>query len=184
MASIGWVDIQMTKLQIVIWTCGYLVGLVVVIYFTRPTVRRIAGAFAGGATAGAWFCIMIAIGEAQRWWHVPMEMSPSYLVLFYLGAAISCAPIFLLTWRIERRFRWRGVTAFIGLAAIIGPPRDYTYARLYPEWITFSPGIAPVLGVSVTYASIVGIGHAVMRLVSGPSGKDAFAERRRVKTER
>jgi len=44
----------------------------------------------------------------------------------------------------------------------------------FPEWI-FSPGVAPVLADGIVYAGIVIVGHAVMRLVAGPSGEDRFA---------
>ena len=42
----------MTIRQIIIFTCAYMVALVVVVYFTRATSRRIAGALAGGAAVG------------------------------------------------------------------------------------------------------------------------------------
>ena len=39
----------MTTLQLIIVSCAYLVALIVVIYFTRATSRRVVGAFTGGA---------------------------------------------------------------------------------------------------------------------------------------
>ena len=42
----------MTTLQLIIITCAYLVALLIVIYVTRATSRRLVGAFAGGAAVG------------------------------------------------------------------------------------------------------------------------------------
>jgi hypothetical protein len=73
---------------------------------------------------------------------------------------------------LARRFGWRGLAVFIGIVAIIGPPRDYLFALTFPKWMVFAPGVAPILADSATYVGIVAIGHAVMRLVAGPSRED------------
>jgi hypothetical protein len=56
--------------------------------------------------------------------------------------------------------------------AIIGPPRDYLFAATFPAWTVFAPGVAPILADAATYVGIVIIGHAVMRLIAGPSRED------------
>ena len=104
-------------------------------------------------------------------------MTPYFLLLLYLGLAISCSPIYLITWRVARRFGWRGLAVFVGAAAVIGPPRDYLFATKYPEWMVFAPGVAPILADAVTYVGIVALGHAVMRLVAGPAREDQLARR-------
>ena len=162
----------MTIRQIIIVTCGYLVALVVVVYFTRATSRRIAGALAGGAAVGCFGMGAIVVGNALGFWRVPIFWTPSFVALFYLGLAISCSPIYLVTWRVARRFAWRGLAVCLGVVAIIGPPRDYLYAARDPAWMVFSPGIAPILADAAAYIGIVAIGHAVMRLIAGPSRED------------
>lgn len=52
---------------------------------------------------------------------------------------------------------------------VIGPPRDYLYAAVYPEWMVFAQGVAPILADAATYIAIVALGHAVMWLVAGPA---------------
>jgi hypothetical protein len=93
-------------------------------------------------------------------------------------ALVSSAPIYLVTWRVARRFGRRGLAMVVGIAAVIGPPRDYAVAALFPEWIVFGPGLAPIFGVAATYAGFVALGHAVMRLVAGPARDDRLARRR------
>ena len=78
---------------------------------------------------------------------------------------------------VARRFGLRGLVVCLLVAAVIGPPRDYLIASIYPEWITFAPGIAPVLAVSATYVSIVAVGHGVMRLIAGLATQDRLAQR-------
>jgi hypothetical protein len=135
-------------------------------------LRRIAGAFAGGAVVGCFGIGAIVLGNVLGLWRVPIFWTPFYLTLFYLGLAISVTPIYLITWRLARRFGWRGLAVFITLVAIIEPPRDYLYAAKYPAWMIFAPGFAPILADSVAYVGIVAIGHAVMRLVAGAAEQD------------
>ena len=153
-------------------TSAYLVELVAVVYFTRATSRRILGAFVGGVAVGCFGMAAIALGNALELWRVPITRTPYFVALFYLALAISVTPIYLVTWRLARRFGWRGLAVFIGIVAIIGPPRDYLFASTFPGWMVFAPGVAPILADAVTYVGIVALGHAVMRLVAGPSRED------------
>ena len=146
-----------------------------VIYFTRATIRRVVGALIGGMFAGVFGLSAIALCEALGWWRIPFASTPYFLTLFYLGLSISLAPVYLVTWRIDRRFRWRGLTVFLCIVAVIGPPRDYLIATMFPEWMTFAPGVAPILADAVVYVGMLVVGHAVMRLVAGPASRNQLA---------
>lgn len=163
---------RMTPRQLIFVTCAYLVELVVVVYFTRPTSRRILGALSGGAAVGCFGLGAIVLGNALGLWRVPIFWTPSFVALFYLGLAISVTPIYLVTWRLARRFGWRGLAVFTCIVAIIGPPRDYLFAATFPAWMVFAPGVAPILADGATYVGIVALGHAVMRLIAGLSSED------------
>jgi hypothetical protein len=162
----------MTPLQLIVVTSMYLVELVVVVYFTQATSRRIAGAFVGGAVAGVFGLSAIVLGNALGLWQVPIFWTAYFVTLFYLGLLISLTPIYLITWRLARRFRWRGLAVFVGIVAIIGPPRDYLFATTFPKWMVFAPGVAPIVADAVAYIGIVVLGHAVMRFVAGASRED------------
>lgn len=157
----------MTTLQIIVMTCAYAVALAAAIYFTRAPSRRVVGALAGGAAAACLGMGAIVLGEALGVWRVPLPSTPGVLGLFYLAFAISCSPIYLITWRVARRFGWRGLAVCLIVVGVIGPPRDYLYAAVYPEWMVFAHGVAPVLADAATYLGLVALGHAVMRFVSG-----------------
>jgi hypothetical protein len=150
----------------------YLAFLGALVYLTRPTARRIAGALAGGAVVGLLALGALALGEEQGLWRVPSGVTPYFRLQLYLGFAISMAPTYLITWRVARRFKWRGLAVFLGAVAVIGPPRDYLIAATFPEWMVFSSGVAPVLADAAIYVGLVALGHAVMRLVSGSALKD------------
>lgn len=165
----------MTPLQLIIVTCLYLVELFAVVYFTRATLRRILGAFAAGAAVGCFGMGAIVLGNMSGLWRVPIFRTPIFLTLFYLGLAISVTPIYLVTWRLTRRYGWRGLVVFTCIVAIIGPPRDYLFATTFPAWMVFAPGVVPILADAAAYIGIVLIGHAVMRLVAGASSKDPLA---------
>jgi hypothetical protein len=165
----------MTTSQLILMTSLYLAAFAGVAYLTRAKMPRIAGALCGGAVFGAVALLGIALGETQRWWRVPKAGSSHFQLLLWLCFAVSCAPVYLITWRVARRFGGRGLAVFALAAAVIGPPRDYGIAAMFPDWIVFSPGIAPVLAVATIYALLVVVGHAVMRFAAGPAQDDSLA---------
>ncbi len=144
---------------------------VLVAILTRATRRRIAGALAGGAMCGIVALGIIGLGERVGWWHMAINWEPYFLLLMLVDSTLW-AFIFLITWRIARRFGWRGFAMVLVVLAVIRPPRDYWYMRQFPEWGSYGPGIAPVLAISATYVVLVLVGHGVMRLVPGPAGDD------------
>ena len=167
----------MTLQQLILVMCAYLIVLVIIIYFTRPTLSRIAGALAGGAAGGCLLLILFILGRVYGLWWASLPSKPGMLLLFYISTAISLAPIYLVTWRVSRRFGYPGLTVFLGVVALIGPLRDYLIAAQYPEWMVFTSGFAPIFAVSVAYVGIIVLGHAVMRFVGGSSQKDRLVQR-------
>ncbi len=167
----------MTTQQMLLVTGLYLAALVAVTYFTRATARRVMGAMVGGAAVALMALRVIVLGEALGLWRVPFGSTPYFVPVLYLGLAISCTPIYLVTWRVARRFGWRGLAVSIAIVAVVGPPRDYLYAATFPKWMVFAPGIAPILADSATYVGIVVVGHLVMRLVVGPAREDRLARK-------
>jgi len=167
----------MTILQILLFTAAGLVLAVVVILLARATWRRIAGALAGGAAAGVVGLGAMALGERVGWWHFVMYWEPFYVALTLIGFAVPLSWVFVISWRIARRFGWRGLAVGLVAVAIIGPPRDYWYVERFPEWGAFASGIAPVLADSAAYVLMLVVGHGVMRLVAGPAWADRLARR-------
>jgi len=165
----------MTAFEIILWTCGYLVLLIAVIYLTRARTRRVGGAVAGGAAAGLYAMGVIALSKKMGWWQIPFEPTAYFVPFFYVGLSITLMPICLVTWRLTRRFGWRGLAAFVCIAGVVGPPRDYMYAAMFPKWMVFAPGAAPIFANAAAYIGIVIVGHAVMRLVAGPAREDLLA---------
>ena len=166
----------MTTQQLHLFNCFYLALLVVVAVLTRATARRVVGALAGGAALGVVALGIIALCVEAGWWRFAITWEPYYLTLLWIDFALG-AYIFLITWRIARRFGWRGLAVVVVVSAVIGPVRDYRYMAMFPEWGAYGPGVAPVLAISATYIVMVVLGHGVMRLLAGPSGEDRLARR-------
>jgi hypothetical protein len=166
----------MTAQQLHLFNGLYLVVLVVVAVLARATARRMAGALAGGAAAGVVALGIIALGEKAGWWHMAITWEPYFLTILWIDFALG-AFVYLITWRIARRFGWRGLAVAVILAAVIGPPRDYWYMARFPEWGAYAPGAAPVLAIAATYVLLIVVGHGVMRLVAGPARADRLARR-------
>ncbi len=100
-----------------------------------------------------------------------------YFLALALICMTLCAFIFLITWRIARRFGWRGLAVVLVVLAAMGPLRDQLFVRRFPELGNYGPGIAPVLAISASYVVLVLVGHGVMRLVAGPAREDRLARR-------
>jgi hypothetical protein len=162
--------------QLCLFTSLYLSALVIAALFTRPTVRRIVATVAGAAVVGAVALGADAVGERLGWWRMAI-WEPRLLPLVYIGFVVSIAPIYLVTWRVARKFGLLGLSVVVVVLAVIGPPRDYAYMARFPEWGSYGPGIAPVLAIAAIYASLVPLGHVVMRLVAGPADADPLAHR-------
>jgi hypothetical protein len=165
-----------TTQQLCLFGCLYLVILAVVAVLTRATPRRIAGALIGAAVAGVAGLGIIAIGESAGWWHMAITWEPYFLTLMCIGM-IPCGFIFLITWRIARRFGGRGLAVVVFVVAVLGPVRDYRYMATFPEWGAYAPGLAPVFATSVAYVILGILGHGTMRLVAGPAAAGRLARR-------
>ena len=167
----------MTILEIVLMIAFYLFLTATVAYFTRAKVLRIVGALSGGAVFASVALPALAFGELKGWWHVPNSGSWTFQLLLWIGFAVSCVPTYLVLWRVVRRFGGLGLAVSVIICTLIGPPRDYWIAAMFPSWMTFAPGIAPVIADATLYALLVLIGHAVMRLVVGAAQSDPLALR-------
>ena len=166
----------MTTQQLHLFNALYLVILVVVALLTRATARRILGALAGGAASGIVGLGIIVLGEREGWWRMAITWEPYFLMLVLIDFTL-CAFVFLITWRIARRFGWRGLAMLLVVLAFFGPVRDHWYMRRFPEWGSYGPGSAPVLAISASYVILVLVGHGVMRLIAGPARADRLAQR-------
>ena len=113
----------MTTQQLHLFNCMYLVVMVVVAFLTRATARRVAGALVGGVAFGVVALGIIAFGEEVGWWHMAITWEPYFLTLLVINFAL-CAFIYLITWRIARRFGWRGLAVVVLVVAVIGAPRN------------------------------------------------------------
>ena len=165
----------MTTRDIVLITGFYLAVFGAAAYFTRANMRRILAALAAGAAFGVVGLFGMVLGEAEGWWRVPQAGVSHFHLLIWIGLAVSCVPTYLVLWRIVRRFGGRGLAVCIVVVTIIGPPRDYWIAAMFPKWMTFAPGIAPILADAAIYTLLIIVGHVVMRLVAGPAHADSLA---------
>jgi hypothetical protein len=165
----------MTTHPLTLITAAYFVELVIVAYLTRATSRRILGALVGGVAVAFVSLGMVAFCVSAGWWQMPIASTPFLAAMLGIGILISCSPIYLVTWRIARRFGLRGLVISTAIVTVIGMPRDYFIAAKFPEWMVFLPGIAPIIADGVAYAVIVIVGHAVMYLVAGASRADSLA---------
>ncbi len=97
-----------------------------------------------------------------------------FLTLLLIDFALR-AFVFIITWRIARRFGWCGLAIAVIVAAVIGPPRDYWYMARFPGRGACQG--SPVLAIAATYVVVVVLGHGVMSSVAGPARVSLLARR-------
>src|SRR5450755_4136781 len=153
----------------------YILLLGAAVYFTHPPKRRVIGALAGGVAAGLSLPFIVAIADAQGWWRCPFLSLAGAPLLTFLGFSLSYAAVALVFWRIEHRFGWRGTAYSLAAVCVIGPPRDYAIASLYPNLMVFGHGIAPIIGNAAAYLFTLVLTLSVMRLIAGPNRTDRLA---------
>jgi hypothetical protein len=162
--------------QLALYTYVDIAAFVAAASLTRPTLRRLAGAVAGAAAF-----VLVGLLSAREafflgWWRLALtEMPPVPGSLYVADVLCYAATLALVSWRITRRFGWRGQAAVVGLAALWGPARDYVGAMM-TELIVITPGWAPLIGWSVTWALSMAILQGVMRLAAGPARTDPLAK--------
>jgi hypothetical protein len=166
----------MTTQQLHLFNGLYFLILLVVAILTRATARRVAGALLGAAAMGLVALVIVALGERIGWWHFAIPWEPYFLTLLWIGV-VPCGYIFLITWRIARRFGGRGLAVFAVVAAVIGPIRDYRLIAQFPEWGGYAPGVSPVFAIAATYVLMGVVGHGMMRMVAGPARGSPRARR-------
>src|SRR6266542_4437899 len=167
----------MTTRVLIIADCVALALLGTTVYLTRATLRRVVGALIGGFTVTALMAGVDALARERGWWSYPNVSTPYGLPLMYVAAALWYgAGVALIGWRLTRRFGWHGLIGLVGVAAILGPVRDYAYAAVTGV-IIFGPGIQPALLDAACWASGIAAAQGIMRLVAGPAGSDRLRQR-------
>jgi hypothetical protein len=94
----------MTVQQLHLFSALGLALFIAVAVLPRATRRRVAGALAGAAASGATSLGVIALGEEVGWWHMAIAWEPYFLTALLLVGVTQGGLVFLLTWRVARRF--------------------------------------------------------------------------------
>lgn len=168
----------LTPDQVTIYgTIGTAIALIIIIYFTRATRRRIIGALAGGLTMGLLVILIDFIVSLLGFWYYPGSTTGYAPLGYYIPTALFYGSgIALIGWRINRRFGIKGLAAFIILFGLYGSIRDYvTAATVSKGIIIFGLGIVPVIADYLTWVGGITTAQIVMWLVAGSAKDDRLA---------
>ena len=119
MRDLSMPDVSTTMIELLVVTGVYFAVLIPVVYLTRASRRRVVGALAGGSPAAVVALVATTVAELNDWWRVPVVQAAFGRAVILAGLAISMTPVYLVTWRVARRFGRRGLTVCLGLAAIV-----------------------------------------------------------------
>ena len=153
-----------------------------VIYFTKASLRRVSAALLGGIAGGLLNLVADLLAYSLGLWHYasthPAYASPWFYVTAGLGYGAVAS---LIGWRINRRFGRRGVLIFLACIAAYGLLRDFlgtTAANAAGiHLLVLAPGPLTVLADALCWVGCVGIAMLVMRLVAGPAREDRLAHK-------
>ena len=157
-------------------TMGIVVILIIIIYFTRATRRRIVGALAGGLAGGLVIALTDYIASSLGLWYYPSITVYTQLSYYVPSALLYGSGIALIGWRINRRFGIKGLTVFILLFGIYGSTRDFIVAATSSgSVLTYGQGFLPVIGDYLAWIGLLIIAQIVMWFVAGPAKDDPLA---------
>jgi hypothetical protein len=165
--------------QLALYTYALGVMTIAAVYLTRATSRRVAGAFVGGAAFVLTGAAAVRIASALGWWQpAAAEVSLSRAIgLVIVDAWCYAAILALISWRVGRRFGWRGQAAFTVFLSFWGPLRDYVGASTN-HLIAIRPGVLPFLGWAAAWGCAIVMMHAAMRVVAGSATADPLTSSR------
>ncbi|MBZ5626477.1 MAG: serine/threonine protein kinase [Acidobacteriia bacterium] len=168
--------------QLVLWACLGPAACGGTVFFTRARLRRVAGALAGGMLFGATWIFKLRLDYSMGWWRTRFAETPDPFSLFsptlmFLGIAVLGALVFLVSWRVARRFGWAGLAIFIAFVSAAFTFRDRMYWDRFMHMMTVSWGVQPLLADTALFVLGLTLGHAVMRIVSGPAKGDELSRR-------
>jgi hypothetical protein len=166
-----------TQQLLLLATCVYLAAMVVTVYFTRATARRLVGALAGGGAVAIVGVGVELLCQTLGFWRYPSTDSRYGPPLMYPLIVLVFAILALLGWRVTRQFGWRGQAVFFALVTVVGTLRDYLVAGEALGFIALAPGLLTVLVDAACWGGLTALAQAVMRLVAGPAGGDHLARR-------
>lgn len=167
--------------QLVLWACLAPAACGSAVFFTRARIRRVAGALTGGMLFGATWVIKLRLDYSMGWWRTRFAETPDPLSLVSpalgLGIGVLGGLVFLISWRVARRFGWVGVAVFIVVASASFTVRDRMYWDKFMHMMTVSWGVQALLADTAIFVLGLTLGHAAMRMVAGPAKGDGLARR-------
>ena len=161
--------------ELVAYTYLVLALLVGAAYVSRAQTVRVAGSIVGGAI----FSTFVTVVPISMGWRrfVPMEHSVQALWLLCAICIPFGAILALASWRIARRFGWRGLAAFVIVASIGAPIREQLYLST-AHLMVVAPGAVPKIAYTLSWACALLLSHSIMRLIAGRAVDDRLARRR------
>lgn len=149
----------------------------------RARLRRVAGSLAGGAVLALVWLARLGIDDSMGWWKSAFAESPDLFRLLPLPLvlpiiALTGAWILIISWRIARRFGWAAHALFFLALALHSSVRDRIWWGEFMRVMVISNGAVPILADSAVLAADFALGHALMRFIAGPAGKDPLARAR------
>jgi hypothetical protein len=147
----------------------------VIAFFSRAGLRRILGVLLAAIPVIPMVMFFDKVAAQSGWWHYPSVNAASAPLAWYIAAALGYGAGFgLIGWRVIRRWKMRGLLAFLLLFAFFGVARDYGYS-VTTQFIIFGSGPVPWLADLFAYGSAAAVVQLLMRWIVGPAQSDGLA---------
>jgi hypothetical protein len=179
---------QIVAPQLGLWLSMASTILAGAAYGLRARLLRVGGALAGGSVIAAIRLLGIRHAYAMGAWSTRFPSDPDPISLFsapmlFLIYGAFTAAILLVSWRLERRFGWKGPAVLLAVMASFAPLRERLVLDKLMHVINAPFQLSPIMSDVAFWASGLLLGYAAMRLVAGAAGADRLAGMRPVEAD-
>lgn len=155
-------------------------GFALAVLLTHARLRRVLGAWTGGAVYAAGWLARMEIGFRAGWWHCCLPGTSRGIEVFaqpafMLTLAFAGGAILLAAWRIARRFGWLWEIAFLLALGFYQAVRERIWFDRFMYLLSGTAAPGPLVADAALLAIAVALGYAAMRLISGGAEKDKLA---------
>jgi hypothetical protein len=168
---------QLVAPQLGLWLFMASTILAAAAYALRARLLRVAGALAGGLLIATIRLLGIHQAHALGTWTTRFASDPDPIsllsapMLLFIYAVFTAAAL-LVSWRLERRFGWKGPVVLLATIAAYGPVRERLVLDKLMRLIHAPFELLPVMTDLAFWAIGLLLGYITMRLIAGPSRTD------------
>ena|SRR5215475_3261371 len=150
------------------------VVFILCVYLSRAPAARVLASIAGGVAFAVGNVLFDFIAYSAGWWSYPeLEDRSHGQLAWYAAAGLAVAGIALIGWRVQGRYREKGLAIFLLAFAMFGLVRDWAMSRT-AAWgiLVFGTGAIPWIADYIGWLVLTTVAIMVQFAIAGDSARD------------